>query len=190
MWAMTLWENGNPVVQWTVVITAAAVAAATDLASRRIPNWLTIPVFLAGVVWATSIGGIAGLADSLVACVVLMLPYVLLYAFARGGAGDAKLMGAIGAWLGLVNGLAALTAVAIMGILGAIIYSIMKGRGRELAGNLSVFGQGTAVAVITRSGMGQAFNGMSSRTSLTMPYGVAIFAGVCVAGMGVYLWRT
>jgi len=187
---MTLWENGSPVVQWTVVIAAASIAAATDLSRRRIPNWLTIPLFLGGVIWATSIAGLAGLADSLVACVVLMVPYVLLYAFARGGAGDAKLMGAIGAWLGLINGLAALTAVAIMGIIGAIIYSIMKGRGRELADNLSVFGQGTAVAVMTRTGMKPAFNGMSSRTSLTMPYGVAIFAGVCVAGMGVYLWRT
>jgi len=187
---MTLWENGSPIVQWTVVIAASAIAAATDLRRRRIPNWLTVPLVLGGIIWATSMAGLSGLAESLVACILLMIPYVLLYAFAKGGAGDAKLMGAIGAWLGIVNGLTALMGVAIMGILGAIVYSMIKGRGRELADNLAAFGQGTMVAVGTRSGMGQAFSGMSSKNSLTMPYGVAIFAGVCVAGMGVYLWRT
>lgn len=111
MWLTTLWEQGLQPVPWAVVVAASLVAAMTDIASRRIPNILTGPLLLGGVVWAAWTAGPSGLADSISACVLLALPYVLLFLFAGGGAGDAKLMGAVGAWLGMVNGLIVLSCV-------------------------------------------------------------------------------
>ena len=66
--------------------------------------------------------------DALAACVMLALPYVVLFVFAGGGAGDAKLMGAIGTWLGLVNGVVALAAVAASGILLAVAFALARRR--------------------------------------------------------------
>jgi prepilin signal peptidase PulO-like enzyme (type II secretory pathway) len=85
--------------QWGVVFGTSLAAAIFDLRSKRIPNALTIPLLVAGLVWATWIGGLSGLGNAAAACFLLALPYVFLFLFAKGGAGDAKLMGAIGAWL-------------------------------------------------------------------------------------------
>ena len=63
----TLFHHEWLALQWSVVIGASLVGAAFDLRSRRIPNWLTFPVLLAGLVTACFWGGWAGLADGLAA---------------------------------------------------------------------------------------------------------------------------
>ena len=176
-------------MQWSVVIVAATIGVVTDLRSRRIPNWLTLPVFLGGVLYAFTSAGWSGLGDSIAAAALLMLPFVVLFALG-GGAGDAKLMAAIGAWLGLAQGVVVLVAVAAAGILAAMAYAVLKRKGREVAANLAVIGQNLAVAALSGSRMGEPIKGVPAQQQLAMPYGVAIFIGVCVAGMGVYLWRT
>ncbi len=187
----SLWNQGDPLLQWGVVVAAAAIAAATDLRRRRIYNWLTLPLLASGLAWATFTAGFAGLTDGLAACVALALPYVILFVFAQGGAGDAKLMGAIGAWLGLINGAAALAAVAVAGIVLAIGTAIANRRGSEVMANVSGLTVNLAVAAVTRGQFGVAFrNGPAPQGMLTMPYGVAIFVGTACAGAGVLLWRT
>jgi prepilin peptidase CpaA len=190
MWALTLWENGQPLVQWGVVIGASIVAAGTDLAGRRIPNWLTFPMLIGGLVFASAQAGTAGFIDAFAAMMLLALPYVVLFLFANGGAGDAKLMGAIGAWLGVANGLAALGCVALAGVILAMATAIMRGRGRQVGLNVVGITQSLFLAVLTKSRMPS--NDSSHSTSepmLTMPYGLAICTGVCVAAIGVFLWR-
>src|SRR5687768_7423149 len=113
MWATTLQNHPSPLLQWGAVLGATAVAAFTDSRARRIPNWLTGPVLAAGLIQAVVVGGGAGLADSLAAMLMLALPYIVLFLFAGGGAGDAKLMGALGSWLGLVQGAVVLGLVAL-----------------------------------------------------------------------------
>jgi len=46
---------------------------------------------------------------------LLGIPYFLLFAFAGGGAGDAKIMAALGAWVGWHNGIAVVVGVSIGG---------------------------------------------------------------------------
>ena len=87
------------VVQWAVAAGAALTAAVIDVRQRRIPNALTLPLLVMGLLYALMYKGLGGAAESMIACVAVALPYVLLFAFAGGGAGDAKMMGAIGAWL-------------------------------------------------------------------------------------------
>ena len=88
-------ENAT-VIQWGIVIGASLIAAITDLHRRRIPNALTVPLLLFGLIKSTCLAGGSGLLESAGACFLLALPFVLLFIFAGGGAGDAKLMGAIG----------------------------------------------------------------------------------------------
>jgi Flp pilus assembly protein protease CpaA len=86
----TLWNTNLPFLQWGVVIGASTAAAVWDLRQRRIPNILTGPLFIGGLVWAIWVGGLPGLGEALVACIILAAPYVWLFLVAGGGAGDAK----------------------------------------------------------------------------------------------------
>ena len=118
--------------EWAVVIAITVVACATDIRSRRVPNMLTGPAWILGLVWAFSQGGWTGLGDGFAASLILALPYVLLFVFAGGGAGDAKLMAAVGAWLGIMNGLLALFAIALCGTVIAIGVAIHHKRFRSV----------------------------------------------------------
>ena len=73
--------------QWCVVIGASLVAAATDLKSRRIPNWLTVPLAVTGLLAALGRDGVPGLGWAVAGCGLLALPYILLFALGNGGAG-------------------------------------------------------------------------------------------------------
>lgn len=193
MWIMTLWEHSTPPVQWGVVISASLVAAVCDVRTRRIPNLLSGSVLVAGFAWAAVTGGWAGLADALAGGCLLAFPFVLLFAIGGGGAGDAKLMGALGSWLGLVNGSIALVAVLLSGGVLAIGFSLAAKRFRRLLSNLAriALHAVTAVYVVV---IGRKLSGAPSplpklHEMQTMPYGMGIFIGVCIAAGGVFSWR-
>ena len=82
---------------WTLTLVLTVMAAYTDLRERRIPNWLTVTGFSMGVAVHAWLGGSRGALTSLEGAglaLVILLPLVLV----RGlGAGDWKLMGAVGA---------------------------------------------------------------------------------------------
>ena len=101
-----------------IVIGIALVAAAWDVATRRIPNALTFGAALAGLAFHAWVGGWSGAAMALGgwgAGVALFLPVFVLGGM---GAGDVKLLGAVGAWLGPVG---ALWVALYSGIAGGVI---------------------------------------------------------------------
>ena len=175
--------------EWAVVITIAAVACAIDVRTRRVPNVLTGPAWILGLAWAFSQGGWALLAGGFAASLILALPYVLLFVFAGGGAGDAKLMAAIGAWLGILNGLLALLAVSLCGALLAIGIALYQKRFRSV---LAYMKQSVCAVMYTVSSRGSVndltFAPRERREMMTMPYGVAIFFGACLAAGMAGLW--
>ena len=122
------------VIQWGIVIGASLVAAVFDLRQRRIPNALTLPLVVTGLAYALLSEGMGGLGEALAACVLVSLPYVLLFVFAGGGAGDAKMMGAIGTWLGLRAGCVALVAVAVVGAVFGLANIVAKRQMRPGSG--------------------------------------------------------
>src|SRR2546423_1375809 len=82
------------------LLALVCVAAVTDVRRRRIPNWVTATVALAGLAQSftpfaltSPMQALAGLAAGF----VLTFP---LYAIGGRGAGDVKLLAGIGAWLG------------------------------------------------------------------------------------------
>jgi len=189
MWAQTLSSHEYWPLQWGVVIGASLVAAATDVWRRRIPNWLTAPVLLGGLIFAGVIGRWNGLADSLAGMALMMTPFVLLFLLAGGGAGDAKLMGALGTWLGLRNGVAALVAVCACGVLIGIVFSLARGKLRRLLHNLLMIVYGFLFNLAARTGLRRASQALRQPSGMdAVPYGIAIFLGVCAAAVKVMLW--
>ncbi len=114
----------------------AAAAGWTDWRSRRIPNWLTVPGLVVGVALSSAAAGWAGARTSLLGAglgLALLLPFVLIRSL---GAGDWKLAGALGAFLGpqrLIDVL--LGAVLVAGVMAAILI-VWKKRVRQTLRNL------------------------------------------------------
>jgi len=153
------------------------VAAATDLRSRRVPNWLTVPGLLIGIAANTWFSGWSGLKASLLGAVVglaLLLPFVLLRSL---GAGDWKLAGALGAFTGpsiLVDLL--LGSVLVAGVM-AMALVIYKRRTRETMRNIGHI----LVSLVTFRLPGERVS-LDNPESLKVPYGVALAFTVVLYG--------
>lgn len=80
------------------VLLVAGVAAIWDLRWRKIPRWLTVPAFILGLVYHARAGGFGSALGAAGLGLALGLVLVQLRAF---GGGDAKLLAAMGALLGL-----------------------------------------------------------------------------------------
>jgi len=185
---MPLWDHSLPPVQWGAAIGASLAAAVCDVRTRRIPNRLTGAVLISGLLWAFWLRGWEGLAESSLACVILGAPFVVLWAYGGGGAGDAKLMGAVGAWLGLANGLVALMAVVVWGAVLGMMLALFRGRLGTVLGNLRDLLFFWALMVWR----GATFSGHPrppATDGVPMPYGVSVLCGVITAAAGVLLWR-
>ena len=120
------------------LIALLVAAAVIDWRTLRIPNWLTVPGMLYGLLYnathATSIGsGLAFAAAGLAVGMAVLLP---LYLMRVMGAGDVKLAGAIGAFLGIAATLKALLIVFMVGGVAALLYAALRGALGRLGQNL------------------------------------------------------
>jgi prepilin peptidase CpaA len=159
-------------------VLVAVVAAGTDIRWRRIPNWLTVPGFLLGVGLNTAASGWTGLKTSLLGAglgLLLLLPLVLLRSL---GAGDWKLAGAEGAFVGpgvMWNLL--LISVFVAGVM-ALALIIYKRRVRETLRNLWHL----SISLLRFRMPGHAVS-LDNPQSLKVPYGVALALTVVLYGI-------
>jgi Flp pilus assembly protein protease CpaA len=177
------------ILPWGIAIGISLVGALTDLASRRIPNALTFPFLAGGLACALARGGAGALGEAALACIVVSLPFVLLFVFAGGGAGDAKLMGAVGAWLGLGSGIVALGSVCAAGVAFAVVHALSRNRLRAALSNMAGLARAAWLFVASRGRFREAW-ALAPRAEemQAFPYGIAIFLGVALAAVGVYTW--
>jgi prepilin signal peptidase PulO-like enzyme (type II secretory pathway) len=103
----TLLFGGDGVIEPVTVLLAVLYAGVligatlTDLRSRRIPNWLTIPSFVVALAVAAAHGEVAtALVGAFLGAAAFALPAVL-YGKGMAGGGDVKLAAFVGAAVGL-----------------------------------------------------------------------------------------
>jgi prepilin peptidase CpaA len=156
----------------------AIVAGWTDYRSRRIPNWLTVPGLAVGIGINVAAAGWGGLRTSLLGAglgLLLLLPFVLLRSL---GAGDWKLAGALGAFVGagvLVNLL--LGSVFVAGIM-AVALVIYKRRVRQTVRNI-----GHLLVSLGTFRLPGSEVSLDNPQSLRVPYGVALASTVVLYGI-------
>lgn len=83
-----------------IAVGVVAIAVATDLKTRRIPNVLTFGAALAAFAAHGYLAGWSGLGSSLAGWAIGAAFFFPFFALCGMGAGDVKLLAAVGAWLG------------------------------------------------------------------------------------------
>jgi prepilin peptidase CpaA len=118
-------------------VAVAVLACDYDLRTRRIPNALTLGAALSAMAFSGAGLGASGLmtaAGGWLLGVVLFFPF---FALGGMGAGDVKLLGAIGAWLGPQAVLYVALYSAMAGGVFAVAVALRAGYLRQALGNLS-----------------------------------------------------
>jgi prepilin peptidase CpaA len=139
---------------------AVAFAAATDLLTMKIPNRISVVLVLAFFPLAL-LAGLSGwtILDHVAAGVLMLALGVLLFIPGWFGGGDAKLMAAIGLWIGTENLMAYMLWVALAG--GVIAAAFLAVRSVPLPRVL----------------LGEAWALRLHRHDTGIPYGLALAAG-------------
>jgi prepilin peptidase CpaA len=115
-----------------LLIPSILYASWIDYAERRVPNWLNALIAVTGLTaqgcffgWYSGDGGVGwGLLGLLAGFAVLIVPWLM-----HGmGAGDVKLMAAIGCWIGPTLTLLSFAVGAVLGGVIAIIMITSTGR--------------------------------------------------------------
>ncbi len=172
----------TPLLIWALTLSVTLWAGWLDWRTRKIPNWLTVSGFIVGLMVNTAIGGLHGTLASLEGAglgLLLLFPLVL----ARGmGAGDWKLMGAVGALLGPLGVLAFLYVSAMLTGVMAAVTVIWTRRVVATLKNIAMFIQGFFVF----GWRGNPHLTLDNPGLLKVPFGVA---AALTALIGFFLSR-
>lgn len=143
-------------------------AAAVDVYRRKIPNVISLGGAILGLALWMQHDGISGVAAGLTGWLVGAALFFPFYVLKGMGAGDIKLMGAVGVFLGALDVLLAGIVIALVG--GSIAASVaisQRRLGAALRDSLSILIGRTPHARL----------GATASSSDAIPYGLAIAAG-------------
>jgi len=162
----------------------AVIAGVLDWRSRRIPNWLTVPSLVVGIAVNSWLRGWPGAKESLLGAglgLTLLLPFVLLRSL---GAGDWKLVGALGAFIGPHRLITVLFVTVLAAGTMALVLVIWKRRFLQTMRNI-----GCLMASLVSFHLPSQELTLDNPQSIKVPFGVAVAVAVIVytAGQGRYL---
>jgi prepilin peptidase CpaA len=125
-----------PAAGQILLATLTATAAIFDIRFRRIPNWLVLAGIIAGFAWNTGAAGWSGLGNAAEGLLLGFILYFPLYLIRARGAGDVKLLAAVGAVTGPGNCLWVFLLTAVLGGIIALIVVTVQGRVRRTFFNI------------------------------------------------------
>jgi prepilin peptidase CpaA len=116
------------VTNWPVKLVCGLLiwAAYIDGKQLRVPNWLTFPMVVSGLIYSAWAGGWAGFQDGFFGMLVGLACLLPLYAVGGMGAGDVKLLAGVGAWMGVSATFYAFCVSTVVGAVMAVLMVLYK----------------------------------------------------------------
>lgn len=159
-----------------VVMTPAVLLAAwIDWRQHKVPNWLTATIALAGLTAQCMFSGWAGLGTGLGGLALGFGLLIVPWAMHGMGAGDVKLMAAIGAWFGPVMTLISFAVGAVLGGVIAVVMILLAGKTHFAIANLQTISYKMMHKDVFFSDFASAKG--FGQTSQLLPYGVPLTIG-------------
>jgi prepilin peptidase CpaA len=178
-----------PPAIYVLLLILVIPAAIWDLRTRRIPNWLTFGGVLLGVALNWFLYENDGLIASLKGLALAFGIYFVLYLLRGMGAGDVKLMAAVGAAAGPTNWQNWLGILVLTSIAGAVLGLLLvfaKRRGSQTAQNLFL------ILMSLRRGHAPYKDhpnlDVQSTEGIRLPHGVAIALGTIGFLCAGWIW--
>jgi prepilin peptidase CpaA len=159
------------IVYWPIVV-VLVIATFTDVRSRRIPNWLVLPFLVLGIGVSTWRYGWHGLGQSAGGAALGLVIFGFLFWMGGMGAGDVKLLAAIGAWIGPGQLMIALVFTGLAGGAMALAWAASGGFLKEL------FQHASDLAFVAKE-RGEAV--LTNPLRRKMPYAPAIAVGTLIS---------
>jgi prepilin peptidase CpaA len=177
-----------PLVLRAVLVLIVVTAAIFDLRYRKIPNWLVLTGLVLGFGLNTFLfdSPASGLAFSAKGFGLALLIYFPLYLLHAMGAGDAKLMAAVGSIVGWGDWLAIFVATAVIGGLLGLIVLLFAGRIRKTFWNIGWILNEMLHFRAPYQSSGEL--DVRSAQGMRMPHGVAIALGSITFLIAQALW--
>jgi len=164
-----------PVLQM-VLLAVVLLAGFYDVRSRRIPNWVSLSGIVLGIGLNSFLyGGAPGLTLALKGLGLAFGVYLVLYALHAMGAGDVKLMAAVGSFVGWRDWLGIFLITALVGGILALMVVLMRKRFRKTVVNIGyILGE---MAHARAAHLSREELDVRSPYSMGLPHGAVIAVG-------------
>jgi prepilin peptidase CpaA len=175
-----------PLALQAILLLIVGIAAIYDLRYRRIPNWVVLAGLVLGLGANTFLFGWAGLQRSLLGLGLALLIYFPLYLLRGMGAGDVKLMAAVGSIVGWADWFGIFFFTAIVG--GIVAIALLAGRSQLRHGFSNA---GYLVVQLLSFRLPYARNeelDVKSEKSVKLPHGMTIAWGSVLFLAAAWKW--
>ena len=166
--------NDIPVILQVALFMLAASAGMTDLKSRHIPNWIALMGLIAGVVLNTYNRGLSGAAGAILGALLGAGLFMGIYLAGGMGAGDVKLLAAVGAIVGPQSLLIVFVLTGILGGMAALCLLLLRGNVRE--GLTRTIGLAAKWMRLDWPGVALASDPKAAQ-AISLPYGAIVASG-------------
>ena len=151
----------------------ALVGSVFDVKSRRIPNFITLPAFMFGLALHLALGGWRQLLSSFAAGIICGLIFLVFYIAGGMGAGDVKLITAVGCIAGMPHIAYLMVLTALAGGVMAVGLAVARGRLQETLASV-----GAIASHHTHEGLQPHPDlNLKNAATLRLPYALAIAGG-------------
>ena len=158
-----------------VLICTVVAAGIFDLRYRRIPNWLNLSAIALGLGLNVLLFEVHGFVAALLGLGCSLLVYVPLYLVRGMGAGDVKLMAAVGTIVGPINWFCIFLFTAVLGGVVSLIYVVFRKRLNQTLVNVALVA--TELTHMRLPAAREARLDIHHREALRVPHGAVIALG-------------